>query len=71
MTTECPLKAAAFDKAHKAAPRFGKNHAGAKQLAELYTKGQQSTVELDTSEFNIDIEKPVYNRISVRTSHVD
>lgn len=34
------MKAAEFDQVHKQAPRWGKNNAGAKELAGGYTKGE-------------------------------
>lgn len=41
MKLECPQKAAQYDKAHQAGPRWGRQHAGAKELADGYTKGQK------------------------------
>ena len=46
MTFECPAKAAQFDKAHQNGPRWGKHHAGAKELAGGYTKGLKPVIYL-------------------------
>lgn len=36
---EDPVKAKAFDEQHKEAPKWGRHHAGAKELAGGYTTG--------------------------------
>ena len=36
---EDPQKAAAFDEQHKEGPKWGRHHAGAKELASGYTAG--------------------------------
>ena len=36
---ECPAKAAEFDRQHSGA-RYGRHHAGAKELAQQYTAGE-------------------------------
>ena len=37
----CPLKAAEFDRLHSEAPKSGRKHAGAKELASQYTPGER------------------------------
>lgn len=39
MKTEDPLKAKEFDKLHKEGPKWGRHHAGAKEVANGYTTG--------------------------------
>ena len=40
----CPEKAKEFDELHAQTPKYGRNNAGAKELAGGYTSGQLCTV---------------------------
>ena len=43
---EDPLKAKAFDQLHKDGPKWGRHHAGAKELADGYTRGSYRRNEM-------------------------